>query len=79
LPTLLEQPGSQHPGLELCLQTRWRQNTFLYMHRSSTKPKGSFHWNLFGQCGRYQAILYGRFIFYLLKDNMKKNIRVLTT
>lgn len=39
----------------------------------------SFHRNHFGQRGRYQGVLYIQFIFCLLKDDMKKDRRVLTT
>lgn len=49
------------------------------MHPSLTKPNESFHWNHFGQCGRYQGLLYAQFIFCLLKANRKKDTRVLTT
>lgn len=76
---LLEQSGLQLTGLGLCLQTCRRESTFLDVHWSFTNPKEPFHQNHFGQCGWYEGLSCVQFIFCLLKDNTKKDTRVLTT
>lgn len=62
---------------ELCLQTCWRENTFWTC--INLKARRVFASNHLGHCGRSHRVPYVQFIFCLLKGNMKKDTKVLTT